>query len=148
MNDSLRFLLYAVPTGVALSPNSALLCSTSPSPNATGYRISVHPVPRRQHPPSQNSPTRSDLSRALAQAICARKSPSDVIHALTHKSVSLETVTNTLFVASGVLEANPVGLNEIWIGEILGVATEVYLCVTRVQHFVDGLMDMLVQNAG
>ncbi|KAI0810964.1 hypothetical protein BC629DRAFT_1589705 [Irpex lacteus] len=64
-----------------------------------------------------------------------KKSPSDVIHTLTNKSVSLETVTHTLLSAASVLEAHPVGLSELWIVEILGVATEVYL--TRAKASTD-----------
>ncbi|KAI0689786.1 hypothetical protein BC835DRAFT_1367462 [Cytidiella melzeri] len=113
-----------IPIGIALSQNHALLCSTSPSSAASSYRLSIHPLPHRHQAPTQ---LRSDLSCILAQAIFTRMSPSDVIHALTNNSVPLETVTSTLLSAASVLEVNPVGLSELWIDEILGVATEVYL---------------------
>ena len=41
--------------------------------------------------------------------------------------MSHETITNTLYSAASVLDANAMGLNEMWLDEILGVATEVYM---------------------
>ena len=61
-------------------------------------------------------------------AIRARYSPSDVIHALAMPSLPPDVTVNTLYHALTTLEADSFGLVEMWIGELLGVATEVYRC--------------------
>lgn len=72
---------------------------------------------------------RTEISRLLVQSICSRESPSDVIRVLTERSASLETTVGALYNAAAVLDTFPVGLSEMWLDEILGVATEVYLYV-------------------
>jgi hypothetical protein len=118
-----------VPVGVAVSPNRTFVCTASPSP-INGIRTSVHSSPRRNLPSqagSASSQTRSDLARSLISAIYSRRSPSDIIHALGKPVVSLETVVSVLLETASTLEASSFGLKVVWMEELLGVVTEVYL---------------------
>ena len=118
-----------VPVGVAVSPNGTFICTSSPSP-ITVIRTAVHSSPRRITPgpgapvhPSQ----KSDFARAIIAAIYSRKSPSDVIHALTTPAISPETVVSVLLETLHTIETNPYGLAIGWIEDFMGVVTEVYL---------------------
>lgn len=115
----------AVPTEVAVSPNQMLLCSVSSS-SLFFSRTLVHAMPRRRHATSQTL-HRSELTRSLAASILSRKSPSDVIHALSAHSLSLDIVAQTLYDTLSVLETYPNGLHDMWLDQILGVVTEIYL---------------------
>ena len=53
-------------------------------------------------------------------------SPSDVIHALAMPTLPIEVTVSTLYHALTTMEADSYGLMEMWTGEFLGVATEVY----------------------
>ncbi|THH26462.1 hypothetical protein EUX98_g7717 [Antrodiella citrinella] len=123
------------PAGVAISQNRALVCCMSPS-NAPSARTSVHPLPRRRAglvvPAStvQETP-KGDLSRALCLALMSRESPSDIIHVLTLPSTSLHNAVTTLYNTLCILAANANGLAEMWLVEMLGVITEVYLGKAR-----------------
>ena len=54
--------------------------------------------------------------------------PSDVIHALAIPTLPTEVTVNTLDKTFTTMEADSFGLMEVWTGELLGVATEVYRC--------------------
>lgn len=89
--------------------------------------MSIRALPTRHQNPTQAPPARTYHIRLLTQAICARNSPSDIIHVLAASNVTLDTVASTLYGAFSVLEASGVGLSDMWVEEILGVVTEVYL---------------------
>ncbi|TCD64663.1 60S ribosomal protein L7 [Steccherinum ochraceum] len=123
-----------VPAGIAVSQNRALVCFMSASA-ALGARTAVHLLPRRliNSVPSSNVPEvpKGDLSRALCLALMSRESPSDIIHILSLPSTSLPTAATTIYHTLCTLAANANGLAEIWLIEVLGVITEVYLGKAR-----------------
>ncbi|KAJ3490206.1 hypothetical protein NLI96_g1591 [Meripilus lineatus] len=121
-----------VPSGIAVSPNNILLCSILP--HGQGSRISVYTLPKRNlHSvptvlfPSPVSNSRDELSKALCAAIYGRRSPSDVIHSLTLATTPYQTAVNTVYGALTILETNTFGLTGMWMDEIIGTITEVYL---------------------
>ena len=115
----------AVPAGIAISPNRALLVSVSPLVRHS-TRTTAHSLPRQQHS-SDNGLSRNDLSCALVSSILSRKSPSDIVHALATQVNSMEAVLTTLYSSLNILEAYSPNLQDMWIEEMLGIATEVYL---------------------
>lgn len=123
---------FLVPSGIAVSPNNILLCSILP--HGQGSRISVYTLPKRNlHSvptvlfPSPVSNSRDELSKALCAAIYGRRSPSDVIHSLTLATTPYQTAVNTVYGALTILETNTFGLTGMWMDEIIGTITEVYL---------------------
>lgn len=123
-----------VPAGVAVSPNHVLLCNVSPP--SQGSRSSVYSLPRRTLPSLPAVPfppplgPKNELSKALCTAIYGRKSPSDVIHTLTLSTTPYQFVVSTLYGALSIMEASTFGLPGMWMDEMLGVITEVYLYVS------------------
>ena len=67
------------------------------------------------------------MARAIVLSILSRTSPSDVIHALTIPTTPLDDVLKTLYNSLRILENHAFGMQELWIEEVLGIATEVYL---------------------
>lgn len=61
----------------------------------------------------------------------SRESPSDIIHILSQPSTSLQSVVAALYHTLCTLAANAHGLAEMWLIEMLGVITEVYLYVSH-----------------
>ncbi|RPD66418.1 hypothetical protein L226DRAFT_530522 [Lentinus tigrinus ALCF2SS1-7] len=121
-----------VPASAALSPNETLMCGIS-SP-LLGSHQSIQVLPRRVSGETSLVLTGhllGDLSRHLVAAIHARYSPSDVIHALAVPTLPTEVTVNTLDKAFATMEADSCGLMEMWTGELLGVATEVYSARTH-----------------
>ncbi|TBU35719.1 hypothetical protein BD311DRAFT_783359 [Dichomitus squalens] len=121
-----------VPVSVALSPNEALVCCIS-SP-LLGSHFAIQALPRRISGGSSSVLTGhlyGDLSRHLVAAIRAHYSPSDVIHALAMPTLPTEVTVNTLYHALTTMEADSYGLMDMWVGELLGVATEVYSARTQ-----------------
>ena len=120
---------HPVPVSVAFSPNEALVrCISSP---LLGSHFAIQALPRRVSGGSSAvlaGHLHGDLSRHLVAAIRARYSPSDVIHALAMPSLPPDVTVNTLYHALTTLEADSFGLVDMWIAELLGVATEVYRC--------------------
>ncbi|KZT09518.1 uncharacterized protein LAESUDRAFT_508521 [Laetiporus sulphureus 93-53] len=119
-----------IPVSVAYSPNRSLLCSVS-SLLSVESQVSIHALPRRGNvDPASKDPYavfRMDLACAIASAIRARTSPSDIIHLLSLPSITTEIVANTLKKVLSLLQKGPNGQFELWADEVLGVATEVYL---------------------
>ncbi|CDO73540.1 hypothetical protein BN946_scf185014.g10 [Trametes cinnabarina] len=116
-----------VPVSVALSPNEALL--TCLSSHLLGSHTSVQVLPRRVSGGLAHitaSHLHGDLSRQFVGAIRSRYSPSDIVHALAMPTLPLEVVMNTLYNAFVIMETDSYGLLEMWTGELLGMATEVY----------------------
>ncbi|KAJ3537580.1 hypothetical protein NM688_g6664 [Phlebia brevispora] len=118
------------PLGVAISPNHALICGISPSTTVSA-RTTVYAVPHLKQV-STPGPPKNDLSRAVVTSILSRKSPSDVIHALIMPSTPLDEVLNTLYNSLRILEAHSFGQYDMWIEDMLGIITEIYL--GRAQH--------------
>ena len=114
-----------VPVGIAVSPNRTLICSISPSVSHS-TRTTAHSLPRQQLSPSLGA-SRNDLARSLVSAILSRKSPSDVVHALSAHVASMDVVLSTLSNSLTILETYSASLSDMWLEEILGVAAEVYL---------------------
>lgn len=124
-----RPLVSPVPVSVALSPNEALL--TCLSSHLVGAHTSVQALPRRVSGGLASitaTHLHGDLARQLVRAIRSRNSPSDVVHALSMPTFPLEVAVNTLYNAFAIMEGDSNGLVEMWISELLGVATEVYRC--------------------
>ncbi|KAL4251734.1 hypothetical protein ABKN59_004474 [Abortiporus biennis] len=120
-----------VPAGVVCSPNTALLCTVS---STAGARLSVHSIPRLSSHSgtittkfSSPSTPKASLPKAICAALYSRKSPCDVIHALTLKSTPIHTVISAIHSSISIMESNPYGLPEVWFDELLGIITEVYL---------------------
>ncbi|EIW60130.1 uncharacterized protein TRAVEDRAFT_120124 [Trametes versicolor FP-101664 SS1] len=116
-----------VPVSVALSPNEALL--TCLSSHLVGAHTSVQALPRRVSGGLASitaTHLHGDLARQLVGAIRSRNSPSDVVHALSMPTIPLEVAVNTLYNTFANMESDSNGLVEMWISELLGVATEVY----------------------
>ncbi|EKM55338.1 uncharacterized protein PHACADRAFT_255893 [Phanerochaete carnosa HHB-10118-sp] len=126
-----------IPEGIAVSPNQTFICGLSPTLAMNqGPRISVQPIPHPL-PPSQgsltSSPGRHELSRALISALFSRRSPSDVIRALSASAVPLSAIETVLLEAVAALETSANGLQQTWYDEFLGVITEVYLARSRTE---------------
>lgn len=121
-----------VMSGVATSPNNALLCAMSPS-SVHGAQTFIQALPKlrqQNHPgPSLSSTNnfKNDISRALCAAIYSRNSPSDLVHFLALPTTSLATTSSTLYDALSILEINSYGLPEMWSEETLGVIMEVFM---------------------
>jgi len=112
----------------------------SPS-NALSARTSVHPLPRRRPGVVPASTIleipKGDLSRSLSLALMSRESPSDIIHVLSLPSTSMTSAVTTLYNTWCLLAANANGLAEMWLVEMLGVITEVYLGKARYSQGVE-----------
>ncbi|KAI0928422.1 hypothetical protein AcV5_005998 [Taiwanofungus camphoratus] len=123
-----------VPVNVVLSPNHSLLCSVS-SPTLLNTHISVRSLPRRRimSTPAPNIPTEqsSDITRQLVSAIRSRTAPSDVIKSLTMPTIPFGIVTNTLYNAFSLLSIESCGHYEMWTGDMLGIASEIFLARSR-----------------
>lgn len=119
-----------MPVNVVLSPNHSLLCSVS-SPTLLNTHISVRSLPRRRimSTPAPNIPTEqsSDITRQLVSAIRSRTAPSDVIKSLTMPTIPFGIVTNTLYNAFSLLSIESCGHYEMWTGDMLGIASEIFL---------------------
>lgn len=126
----------SVPTNIAYSPNRAVLCSIASS-SFLDHRISIHALPRRRHYDYQslNDAHVAHLSTLLVSAIRSRNSPSDVIHILSSPALSVDTAVDTMCHALAMLNKESTGLSEIWIAEVLGVATEVYRYVSSAVRY-------------
>ncbi|KAI0082625.1 hypothetical protein K474DRAFT_1654738 [Panus rudis PR-1116 ss-1] len=116
-----------VPSSVVLSPNQALLCIVPSSPNA---RLSFHLLPKPQVAQSSNAAAAPAITReyykSLSAAIYSRNSPSDLVHTLIRLPGPPNVVSNVLYNVISILESNSFGLSEMWLEEILGLATEIY----------------------
>ncbi|KAI0780677.1 hypothetical protein BD413DRAFT_463229 [Trametes elegans] len=116
-----------VPVSVALSPNEALLsCVTSP---LLGAHTSVQALPRRVSGGLASITAghlHGDLARQLVAALRARRSPSDIVHALAMPTLPQDAAAGTLCAALATMGADSHGLMEMWTAELLGVATEMY----------------------
>ncbi|CAL1704650.1 unnamed protein product [Somion occarium] len=111
-----------VPAGLATSPNNVLLCMSSFTPEP---RVAIHALPRRKPIPGPNAESRADLARFLAAAVLAHSSLSDIVSLLISNSSPDGLLSSSLVGAMAILENNSFGLSDVWLYEVLGVATEI-----------------------
>ncbi|RDB21136.1 hypothetical protein Hypma_011673 [Hypsizygus marmoreus] len=113
-----------LPLNAAPSPNGALICTVSSS--LWPVQTSIHTSPRPRASEDVSGLSIPPLAAALAAATFARKTASDITHALSLATTPISEVSDTLHHAINILENNQNGIPNSFILPFLGEAMVVY----------------------
>ncbi|KAL0581552.1 pseudouridine synthase pus4 [Marasmius crinis-equi] len=105
-----------IPVSAVASPNQSLLCTMSASMWSTQTTLQGLPQLKNQTTP---------LSLRLVPAILSERAPTDVIHQLSHHSISSNVIANTLNYSFTLLSAHQPKSPRSWLKQV-STSLEVY----------------------